>query len=154
MSSGFQVLLAEDEVTIAETLTDALTDAGHTVLKAATTDAALELLDDRNPELVLTDVRMPGEGGMAILRRSLERDPDRPVIIFTGFATVDQAVEAMGEGAAWYVQKPFSNEAMVQLVGRFGAHRRAAAENRELKRELAHFKSIEGMVGSLSLIHI
>ncbi len=148
MSPGFQVLLAEDEVTIAETLTDALTDAGHTVLHAATTDAALELLDSQAPELVLTDVRMPGEGGMAVLRRSLERDPDRPVVVFTGFATVDQAVEAMGEGAAWYVQKPFSNDAIVQLVERFGAHRRAAAENRELKRELAHFKSIEGMVGS------
>ncbi len=130
-----RVLLAEDEETIAVTLRDALEEVGHEVLYAPDTAGALALLDE-NPDVVLTDIRMPGEGGMEILKRSVDADRDRPVILMTGFGTVDQAVEAMRIGAAHYIQKPFRNEAVVGMVERFGRERSLLAENVRLKEEL------------------
>jgi DNA-binding NtrC family response regulator len=130
------VLLAEDEETIAVTLRHALEDAGHEVVHAPDTHAALELLEARDPDVVLTDIRMPGAGGMTVLERSVELDARRPVVLMTGFGTVEQAVEAMRTGAAHYLQKPFRNEAMVALVERFGRERALEAENRRLRAEL------------------
>jgi len=98
-----RILLAEDEVTIAVTLGDALTAAGHEVLAAGDTAQALTILESGAPEAVVTDMRMPGAGGMAILQRSVELERTRPVIVMTGYASIDQAVEAMRLGASNYV---------------------------------------------------
>ena len=136
-----RILLAEDEVTIVITLRDALEEAGHEVVHAADTQSALAALEARAPELVLTDVRMPGEGGMAILRRSVALEPARPVLVMTGFATIDQAVLAMREGAADYVQKPFRNEALVKKIAEFGRRRALEAENRGLRDENATLRA-------------
>ena len=143
------VLLAEDEPSIRVTLGDALQDAGYRVVSAEHTDAALAALgaEEPVPDVVISDVRMPGAGGGAVLERSLALDPSRPVILITGHGTIAAAVEAMGKGAAYYVQKPFDDEALVKLVERFGQARRDALENRQLRSELARYKGIEGMVG-------
>ncbi|MFT5288439.1 MAG: two-component system NtrC family response regulator [Planctomycetota bacterium] len=147
------VLLAEDEETIAVTLQDALEEAGHEVLHAPDTDAAMAILDERNPDVVVTDIRMPGAGGMALLEKAIELDPNRPVLLMTGYGTIEQAVEAMRIGAANYVQKPFRNEAIVALVGRFGRERDLVAENTRLKEELRelaperHGEMVGEMVG-------
>jgi DNA-binding NtrC family response regulator len=132
-----RVLLAEDEETIAVTLRHALEDSGHEVLHAPDTNRALELLGRENPDVVLTDIRMPGAGGMEVLKKAVELDPRRPVLLMTGYGTVEQAVEAMRIGAAHYVQKPFRNEAVVALVERFGRERALEAENERLRVELA-----------------
>lgn len=144
---GVRVLLAEDEVTIAVTLRDDLEDAGHEVLHAEDTQTALALLQDRDPDVVLTDIRMPGEGGMTVLRRAIELDPDRPVIVMTGFATVDQAVEAMRLGAANYIQKPFRNEAIVGMLKSVTRVRALEAENQELRQQLREREPFAGLIG-------
>ncbi len=136
-----RVLLAEDEETIAVTLRHALEDAGHQVLHAPDTGTALARLERDNPDVVLTDIRMPGGGGMEVLQRSVALDPHRPVVLMTGYGTVEQAVEAMRIGAAHYIQKPFRNEAVVQLVKRFGRERSLEAENERLKAELREVTS-------------
>jgi len=142
------VLLAEDEETIAVTLKDALEEAGHEVDHAPDTDRALELLE-ANPDIVLTDIRMPGAGGMELLKQAIARDEHRPVILMTGYGTVEQAVEAMRIGAAHYIQKPFRNEAVVGLVERFGRERTLEAENARLRGELAELSGRMGeMIGS------
>jgi DNA-binding NtrC family response regulator len=143
-----RVLLAEDEITIAVTLRDALEAAGHTVLPASDTAAAIEILESGSPEAVLTDIRMPGEGGMAVLKRSLELDPSRAVVVLTGYATVDQAVEAMALGARSYVQKPFRNEAIVRMVDGFARLRFLEAENARLRAELEPSVAFQGVVGA------
>jgi DNA-binding NtrC family response regulator len=143
-----KILLAEDEVTIAVTLRDALEEAGHAVLHAADTRAALAVLEREAPDLVLTDIRMPGEGGMAVLERAVALDPHRPVILMTGFGTIDQAVEAMKKGAANYVQKPFRNESIVQMVGTLSRVRDLEQENAALKAELRSQVAFKGFVGS------
>ena len=136
-----RVLLADDEESIAITLADALEEAGHEVLRAADTRSALALLDTEDPDLVLTDIRMPGGSGMDVLQRAVELDPARPVILMTGYGTVEQAVEAMRIGAAYYVQKPFRNEAVVTLVERFARERSLEAENARLREELSGLKA-------------
>lgn len=148
MSVGLNILLADDEPSISLTLSDALSDAGHRVTVVGDTESALAHLATEPPDLVLTDVRMPGAGGMAVLERSREDDSDRPVIVITGYASVDQAVDAMGRGAAWYVQKPFHNEAVVALVERFAQSRNLVAENRALKQQLEDRRGLKGLAGS------
>jgi len=145
-----RILLAEDEVTIAVTLTDALEEAGHEVVQAADTGAALAALESAAPEVVLTDIRMPGAGGMAVLARAIELDPARPVVVMTGFGTIDQAVEAMRMGAVNYVQKPFRNESMVNLVATFSRVRSLERENEALRAELRTQTAFSDFVGNSS----
>ena len=143
-----KVLLADDEVTITVTLADALRDAGHEVLTASDTDAALQLLESESPEVVLTDVRMPGEGGMAVVERSMELEKTRPVIIMSGFASLETAQEAVELGASLFVQKPFRNAAMVSIVETFGKIRELERENERLRGLLDAGEGFEGVVGS------
>jgi len=145
-----RVLLAEDEVTIVVTLRDALEAAGHEVVHAPDTDTALAALlapVGSEPEVVLTDIRMPGAGGMKLLERSIELDPARPVVVMTGFATVDQAVEAMRIGAANYIPKPFRNEAIVALLATFSRVRSLEAQNLALREELKRSQGFESVIG-------
>ena len=144
-----RVLLVDDEVTIAVTLRDALEEAGHEVYPAADTESALALLAREAPDVVLTDIRMPGAGGMEVLRRSVELDPRRPVVMMTGFGTIDQAVEAMRIGAANYVQKPFRNEAIVSMVATFARVRDLEAENLRAARGAARARALRGLRGRL-----
>ncbi|MEO0663538.1 MAG: sigma-54 dependent transcriptional regulator, partial [Planctomycetota bacterium] len=146
-----RVLVAEDEVTILVTLRDALEDAGHVVLGATDTASALAALESKPPpEVVVTDVRMPGAGGMAVLDRAIELDAERPVLLMTGYATVDDAVDAMKKGAVDYVQKPFRNETLVQRLAALDRTRALEEENRALKDELraASPEGFEGVVGA------
>ena len=142
-----RVLLAEDEITIAVTLRDELEGRGHVVLHAADTKSALEMLEQAAPECVITDIRMPGAGGMTLLARSVELDPARPVVVMTGFATIDQAVEAMRLGAANYVQKPFRNESIASMVDTFARVRALERENKALRSMLPGALAVEGVVG-------
>ncbi|MBK7643957.1 MAG: sigma-54-dependent Fis family transcriptional regulator [Planctomycetes bacterium] len=141
-----RVLLAEDEITIRVTLGDALEEAGHTVVAVEDTSAALAALERDPPEAVITDMRMPGAGGMAVLERSLALEPRRPVVLITGFASVDQAVEAMRLGATNYVQKPFRNEHLVRMVDTFARLSALEAENLALRAQLK-YDDFEGIVG-------
>ncbi len=143
-----RVLLAEDEVTIVVTLRDALEARGHTVLHAPDTQSAIAILERDSPEAVLTDIRMPGAGGMSVLTRSIELDPTRPVVVMTGYGTIDQAVEAMRVGAVNYVQKPFRNEALVGMVDTFARLRSLERENRALRSQLSGALAVEGVVGA------
>jgi DNA-binding NtrC family response regulator len=143
-----RILLAEDEVTIVVTLRDALEEAGHEVLHAPDTDSALGILERDAPEVVLTDIRMPGAGGMSVLERAVELDAERPVVVMTGFGTIDQAVEAMRLGAVNYVQKPFRNEAMVAMVATFSRVDELQRENEALRAELRSQTAFDGFIGA------
>jgi two-component system NtrC family response regulator len=143
-----RVLLADDEVTIAVTLGDALEEAGYEVVTAADTGAALAALEEFEIDIVLTDIRMPGAGGMAVLERSVELEPTRPVIIMTGFAAMEDAARAISVGAKFYVQKPFRNDAMVALVETFARVRALEQENRALRERLGGADGFSEIIGS------
>ncbi|MGE3173622.1 MAG: sigma-54-dependent transcriptional regulator [Planctomycetota bacterium] len=131
-----QVLLVEDEQTIAVTLQDDLTEAGHTVTHTPDGQEAIRLLKERAYDCVITDVRLPGADGLAVLRAAKEARPDTEVLMMTGYATVEQAVEAMRLGADDYIQKPFLNAHVLDRLARLGKVRALIHENERLRAQL------------------
>ncbi|MCK6481642.1 MAG: sigma-54 dependent transcriptional regulator [Planctomycetes bacterium] len=136
-----KVLLADDEKAIAVTLGDALRAAGHDVTVVNDGLAAAAAVDASPFDVVVSDIRMPGLDGMAVLGKAKARDPRTEVILVTGYGTVESAVEAMKAGAFHYVQKPFYNEAIVELLGRI-------AHLRSLRPREEEPVAMEGIVGA------
>ncbi|MDH5636908.1 MAG: response regulator, partial [Nitrospinota bacterium] len=101
------VLVADDEKSMQEFLEVLLVREGYQVTLASTSEEAIEKIERRGIDLVITDINMPKATGMAVLKRSMEIDPDIPVIMITAFASTDTAVEAMKIGAYDYITKPF-----------------------------------------------
>src|SRR5581483_2796967 len=115
-----------------------LAGAGYACLTASDGHRAFALLEEQRPDVVLTDLRMPGPDGAAVLERALELDPDAAVIVITGHGTVESAVEAMRAGAFDYLLKPLpSNETLRLVVDRAMAKRRLVEENRRLRESLS-----------------
>jgi len=85
---------------------------------------------------VLTDLKMPGVTGIEILSAVRGQDPETPVILMTAQASLQTAIQAVNEGAFYYIQKPFSNDDMVAICRRAAEHRRLRAENKQLKQEI------------------
>ena len=141
------VLLVDDEKTIAVTLGDALEEDGHTVVVARDGIEARRHVEERTFDVVITDLKMPGMPGMEVLRLVKARSPDTEVIVMTGYGTVETAVEAMKAGAYEYILKPFPNETVVLLLRRIADQRRLVAENRSLKEQLGRAQSMEGLIG-------
>src|SRR6187551_1754054 len=111
-----RILVADDEAGLREFLTDALELDEHTVVAARDGKEAAKLLDERGFDLVLTDLKMPGLDGMALLRKVRAEQPEIEVIVMTAHGTVDNAVEAMKLGAFEYLQKPISGPDELRLL--------------------------------------
>ncbi len=111
-----RILVADDEPGLREFLSDALALDDHEVVTAADGKAAAKLLDERAFDLVLTDLKMPGMDGMALLRKVRAEQPEVEVIVMTAHGTVDNAVEAMKLGAFEYLQKPISGPDELRLL--------------------------------------
>jgi two-component system response regulator FlrC len=110
------VLVVDDEEGVRSFVAEALETAGHRVSVAADGDEAARLLDARSFQLLVTDLRMPGLDGMALLRKVKAEQPEVEVLMLTAHATVDGAVEAMKLGALDYLQKPLSGPDEVRLL--------------------------------------
>ena len=111
-----RILIVDDESHIRVTLNQVLEEAGYTVATAKSGPVALDYLDENDCDLVLLDVRMPGLDGFEVLDRLNEKRPDLPVVIVTAHGTVDQAAEAIREGAENFVHKPFSPKQIRSVV--------------------------------------
>jgi DNA-binding NtrC family response regulator len=113
------ILVLDDDRELAETLQDFLTGEGYTVVTVNSAAAAVEFYEN-NPQLALalTDLVMPESSGMTVMEELHRRNPDLPVVIMTGFGTIDTAVEAIKRGAEDYITKPFDREAVRKKVGR------------------------------------
>jgi DNA-binding NtrC family response regulator len=101
-----RVLVVDDETNIREALAKILERAGHRVSAAESGEAALSLLHDGAFDVVVTDLKMLGAGGMDVLRSAKQQQPDAEVIVITAFGTIESAVEAMKLGAYDYLAKP------------------------------------------------
>ena len=111
-----RILVADDEAGLREFITDCLELDEHTVVAARDGKEAAKLLDERGFDLVLTDLKMPGLDGMALLRKVRAEQPEVEVIVMTAHGTVDNAVEAMKLGAFEYLQKPISGPDELRLL--------------------------------------
>jgi len=114
-----RILVADDEPGLREFISDSLELDDHAVVPAKDGREAAKLLDERGFDLVITDLKMPGLGGMDLLRKVRAEQPEVEVIMMTAHGTVDNAVEAMKLGAFEYLQKPLSGpDELRLLVGR------------------------------------
>lgn len=113
-----KILVVDDETGVRNAFQDMLVDLGHEVLTASTGEAGLELVRRDPPQVVVTDLSMPGMGGLEAFRQIRAIDPKLPVIIMTGRGTMDTAIEATKLGAFDYQLKPFEPEAMLAAIAR------------------------------------
>jgi two-component system response regulator HydG len=139
------VLIVDDEAGILESLGILLRNAGFAPHTARGGRAGLEQLASLQPDIVLSDVRMPDVGGVEILAAARQQDPDTPVILMTAQATLQSAMQAVNEGAFYYIQKPFRNDELLAILKRAAEHRELRVENRSLKQEI---KRREGPAGA------
>ena len=130
------ILIIDDESAILDTLRILLKNQGFDVTTAQGGKAGLEQLKSAAPDIVLTDVRMPQVTGIDVLTAVRQQDPETPVILMTAQASLQTAIQAVNEGAFYYIQKPFSNDDMVAICRRAAEHRRLRAENKQLKQEI------------------
>lgn len=145
---SLRILLADDEKTIRITLGDDLRAAGHDVTDVGRGDDALEALEERIFDLVITDIRMPGADGHKILKRAKEIRAETEVIVITGFGTIESAVDAMRVGAFNYILKPFLNSDIILSIEKITRLKSLTEDNRRLKEQLGKLEGKESVVGT------
>ncbi|MFL6679380.1 MAG: sigma-54-dependent transcriptional regulator [Burkholderiaceae bacterium] len=141
------VLLIEDEASVRLATEQALSLAGMAVAVFANAEDALPAIGADFAGVVLTDVRLPGMSGMALLDEAARRDRDLPVILVTGHGDVELAVQAMRRGAYDFVEKPFGAERLVDVVRRALDRRRLVLENRALRLAASERDALPRLIG-------
>lgn len=138
---ALDILVVDDEQDIRELVAGVLSDEGYECRTAGTSTRALELIDEKRPSLVLLDVWLHGSqmDGLEVLDEIKQREPELPVIIFSGHGNIDTAVSAVSRGAVDFLEKPFEAERLLLLVEK-------ATETESLRRENAQLR--EGIVNS------
>ncbi len=134
--AGERILVVDDEAINLEFLEEFLTHHGYEVRTAADGQSALQLINQEHFHVVLSDLKMPGIDGVELVRRLNELDPSAVGIIFTGYATIETAVEAIKAGAYDYVTKPFQVDEILIVLQRALEFQRLHDENISLRRQL------------------
>jgi putative nucleotidyltransferase with HDIG domain len=136
VSDRAKILVVDDEISVREVLAEGLDTFGFTVLQADGAPAAFEIVKRGGVDLVLSDIEMPRENGLALLRRIKDHDPDVDVIMVTGLVDVDMAIGTIRQGAADYVSKPFNLDEVRIVIDRTLEKRRLIRENRDYQQKL------------------
>ena len=143
----FPILLVEDKDSLRAMLRAALEEQGQQVIEARDEAEAVARLQDSRIDLVLSDLRLTSGDGFGVLRAAKEFDSDLPVIVMTAYGSIQDAVQAMKEGALDFLAKPVDLDHLHLLVGRALAQRRLAAEHQLLKEELAARRGAPTIIG-------
>ena len=136
-----RVLIVDDEATAVENLAHVCRKEGYEVTTRMTGTGAIEALEKMRFDVILTDLRMEKVDGMAVLGRAKELDPETAVVLITGFATLDSAVEAMKAGAFHYIAKPFRLDEVREVVRNALELVQLKRENRKLKSQLTNSRN-------------
>ncbi|HET7342259.1 MAG TPA: sigma-54 dependent transcriptional regulator [Methylomirabilota bacterium] len=142
-----RVLVVDDEPDMVDNCVRILRRAGYRCLSTTDPERALTMLESDRPDCVITDLKMPGVDGFALLRRAHEVDPTLPVVVVTAFATIESAVTAIKEGAFDYLPKNFSVDQLTLVVERALRQRRLAQENRNLRDQLQTTFALDNVIG-------
>ena len=140
------VLFVEDDPTVRFGTAQALQLAGHCVKSFATAEQGLSLVTPGFSGVILTDVRLPGMDGVALLERAKRIEPEIPVILVSGHADISMAVQAMRSGAYDFIEKPFSAERLNDVVSRALEKRRLSLEVECLRSRLSGLEAIEAKI--------
>jgi DNA-binding NtrC family response regulator len=142
-----RVLVADDDMVIREGLRRVLTREGYVVETQPNGRLAMDRLQETPFDLLITDLKMPGMSGLEVLQAVRVLQPEMPVILITGFAAVDNAVDAMKSGAADYLSKPFSNDEIIAKVRKALDDRAVLLDQLYLNRELHDIHGFDCLVG-------
>jgi DNA-binding NtrC family response regulator len=148
MSTQPLILVAEDEDLMRAIISRLLEESGYRVAVVASAEDALEAFAAEDVAVTLTDIRMSGMDGLALLDRIKDIDAEALVIVMTAYSSVDSAVAALRKGAYDYVTKPFVNEDLLQSVKNALRQRELFRENRALRRELDSRYSFSEIIGT------
>ncbi len=141
------LLLVEDEGPLREAVAEQLADRGYHVEQAESGEAALARIADFAFDILITDLRLPGIDGSALVQSAVERYPDIIAIVITGFGTVKDAVEVIRRGAWDFVSKPFQIDELLHVLDAALEQRRLKSENAYLRAQLDARYRFEGIVG-------
>jgi DNA-binding NtrC family response regulator len=143
-----RILVVDDETNARNALAELLRDEGYTVETAPDAFKALPKLEEFAPDLLLTDLKMPGMDGIGLMRKAQEVDGEVSAVVMTAYGAVDTAVSAMRAGAADYITKPINFEELSIVLERALERRRMRAETGQLRQRLSQRDRIENIVGA------
>ncbi|MCA1979465.1 MAG: sigma-54 dependent transcriptional regulator [Thiobacillus sp.] len=141
-----RILIVDDEEDALDNLRHVMEKAGHAVTAVQSGAAALGLLARQRFDVVLTDLRMEGVGGMDVLAKSRAVQPEAEVIFITGYATAESAVQALKHGAFYYIAKPFRLDEVRKVVEEALEKVALRRENDSLRREIARYRDGDGII--------
>ncbi len=147
MNKNVSILIVDDEESVRDSLYNWFIDDGYDVECAEDAKTALSMLESKDFDIVLADIKMPGMDGMEMQRRIKTMNKEPIIIIMTAFASVDTAVQALKEGAFDYVTKPFDPDDLSHLIRNAAAQATLKNENINLKSRLSSLEDIEDIVG-------
>lgn len=142
-----QILVADDDAVIRKGLLRILSAEGYEVETVSNGRAALERLEQKRFKLLVTDLKMPGMSGLEVLASIRTSQPELPVVLITGYAAIDNAVEAMKNGATDYLSKPFENDELVEKVRNAIETRAVLIDDICLRREMSETQGFDRLIG-------
>jgi two-component system, NtrC family, response regulator HydG len=148
MEEQATIMVVDDDQAMSSTLAKTLGTAGYSVVTAKSGAAALALLQRDCPDLVISDLRMSGMSGHELQSEIIRRNLDVPVVIITGFGSIESAVESMRRGAFDFITKPFTNGQLTLAVERALEHRALRREAQHLRSELADSYGVENIIAA------
>jgi two-component system response regulator AtoC len=147
MAGPKHLLLVEDEAPLRQIIAEQLGDQGYQVEQVGSGEEAIERLTDFAYDIIVTDLRLPGIDGSAVVQAAVERYPHIIAIVVTGYGTVKDAVEAIKHGAWDFVNKPFQIDELLHVLDSALEQRRLKSENAYLRAQLEERYRFEGIVG-------
>jgi two-component system cell cycle response regulator len=142
-----KVLIVDDAPDTLEIIQKLLRFEGYDVITASTGEEGVGKVEEEKPEVVLMDISLPGIDGTEALKRIRKVDPLQCVIMLTAFATLDNAVQALKEGASDFVKKPFENEHLIHIVNQCLAKYRTLKEKEKLEGEVRRLSITDDLTG-------
>ncbi len=151
---ALDILVVDDERDIRDLVSGVLSDEGYECRTAGGSDEALSAIDEKRPSLVLLDVWLHGSAmdGLEVLDEIKVREPDLPVIIFSGHGNIDTAVSAVSRGAMDFIEKPFEAERLLHLVERATETERLRRENTRLKSDISTGEEFTGNSAAITAV--
>ena len=149
---ALDILIVDDEKDIRDLVSGVLDDEGYGTRTAATAEEALSALDERLPSLILLDVWLRGSSmdGIELLKAIKGKDPQIPVIVFSGHGNIDTAVAAIAHGAVDFIEKTFEAERLLHLVSKATETERLRAENASLRARVGHSEELNGSSAAIN----
>jgi two-component system nitrogen regulation response regulator NtrX len=151
---ALDILIVDDERDIRELVAGVLSDEGYECRTAGDSTSALKAVDERRPSLVLLDVWLHGSpmDGLEVLDEIKKREPELPVLIFSGHGNIDTAVSAVSRGAVDFIEKPFEAEKLLLLVQRATETERLRRENTRLRQGFSRGEEFTGNSSAINVV--